>query len=200
MNRKILNLNWFLAAALALVLAGCDSAAKFNNTDITGSALTADNFKLKDLSGKERTMDSYEGQVVAMFFGYTNCPDACPITLQQLAAVKQELTAKADGLQVLFVSVDPERDTPELLRQYVPQFHPSFNALTGSMEELKPLLEGMRVYHAKSGDTESDNYLVDHSSSVYIFDKNGNPRLFVRHNSDPEPLAQDILTLINEST
>lgn len=194
-NLKGLNFIGLILAAL--FLSACDQAPKFNNTDVTGSALVAP-FELKDLSGATRTMESYQGKVVAMFFGYTNCPDVCPITLQQLAAVKQDLGDDSDKLQVLFVSVDPERDTPELLREYVPQFDPSFDALTGSIEELTPLLKGLRVYHAKVDSDNPQSYLMDHSSSIYVFDPNGNVRLLVRHNSDTAPLAQDIKTLLSE--
>lgn len=197
MLNRFKNLNVIGLVAAALFLTACDQAAKFNNTDVTGSALVAP-FELKDLSGTTRTMQSYQGKVVAMFFGYTNCPDVCPVTLQQLAAVKQQLGDDSDKLQVLFVSVDPQRDTPELLREYVPQFDPSFDALTGSIEELTPLLEGLRVYHAKVDSDDPKAYLMDHSSSVYVFDQNGNVRLLVRHNSDIEPLAKDIKTLLSE--
>lgn len=193
---KVLNVVWLMATGL--LLSACDQAPKFNNTDVTGSALVAP-FELKDLSGTTRTLDSYRGKVVALFFGYTHCPDVCPITLQQLAAVKQELGDEGDQFQVLFVSVDPERDTPDLLRQYVPQFDPSFDALTGSIGELTPLLKGLRVYHAKVDSSDNpQNYLMDHSSSVYVFDQDGNVRLLVRHNSDTEPLVKDIKTLLSE--
>lgn len=181
---------------VAFVLSGCQKQS-FHNTDITGSALEAP-FKLTDLSGQARTLESYRGKVLVMFFGYTHCPDVCPITLQQLAEVKSNLGNDAEKLEVVFVSVDPERDTPELLKNYVPQFDPDFNALTGPMSELKPLLEGMRVYHAKAdAGTDSENYLVDHSTSSYVFDPKGNLRLLVRHNSDTEKLTEDIQTLIH---
>lgn len=179
-------------------LAACNvGPANFINTDITGSALVA-NFKLKDLSGTERTMESYKGKVVAMFFGYTHCPDVCPITMQQWSEVKAKLGEKGDNLQVLFVSVDPERDTPELLKKYVPQFNPTFDALTAeSFEELKPLLSGLRVYAAKVEGSSPDNYLMDHTSASYVFDQQGRARLLVRHNADSAPVVSDVEQILD---
>ncbi len=185
-------------ASAAILLAACNvGPANFTNTDITGSSLEA-NFKLKDLSGTERTMESYRGKVVAMFFGYTHCPDVCPITMQQWNEVKTKLGKKGENLQVLFVSVDPERDTPELLRQYVPQFNPSFDALTvASFDELKPLLAGLRVYAAKVEGKTPDNYLVDHTSASYVFDQQGRVRLLVRHNADSLPVLADVEQILD---
>jgi len=186
---------WVRGAALGVVvlLAACNMGpAAFVNTDITGSSLVAD-FKLKDLSGTERTMESYKGQVVAMFFGYTHCPDVCPITMQQWNEVKAKLGEKGDKLQVLFVSIDPERDTPELLRKYVPQFNPSFDALTASsLDELKPLLTGLRVFAGKVEGSSPENYLMDHTSASYVFDQQGRARLLVRHNADSAPVVSDV--------
>lgn len=185
-----------VSLAAAVSVAACNAQPQFINTDITGSSLTAP-FTLKDLSGATVTMDSYKGKVVAMFFGYTNCPDVCPITLQQWAAVKQELGDKAKDLQVLFVSVDPERDTPELLAKYVPQFDPTFNALIGTTEEIKPLLAGLRVYSAKVEGKNKSNYLMDHTASSYVFDQQGRVRLLVRHNADAKPVIQDVGKLLD---
>ena len=185
-----------LLAGCFFALAGCDNSAKFVNTDITGSSLLAP-FKLKDLSGTSRTLDSYKGKVVALFFGYTDCPDVCPVTLQQWAQVKQRLGKKADNLQVLFVSVDPERDTPELLGKYVPQFDKSFDALIGTKAELKPLLAGLRVYAEKVKSDTPGRYLIDHTAASYVFDQQGRLRLLVRHNADVGPLVGDIEQLLD---
>jgi protein SCO1 len=186
------------ALGAVVLLAACNTGpAQFVNTDITGSSLVA-NFKLKDLSGTERTMESYKGKVVAMFFGYTHCPDVCPITMQQWSEVKTKLGEKGDNLQVLFVSVDPERDTPELLRSYVPQFNPTFDALTAeSSEELKPLLSGLRVFAGKVEGSSPDNYLMDHTSASYVFDQQGRARLLVRHNADSEPVVNDVEQILD---
>lgn len=186
------------ALATVMLLAACNvGPASFINTDITGSALVA-NFKLKDLSGTERTMESYKGKVVAMFFGYTHCPDVCPITMQQWNEVKAKLGGKGDNLQVLFVSIDPERDTPELLRKYVPQFNPSFDALTASsLDELKPLLTGLRVFAGKVEGSSPENYLMDHTSASYVFDQQGRARLLVRHNADSAPVVSDVEQILD---
>lgn len=187
-----------VALATVFLLVACNMGpASFVNTDITGSALVA-NFKLKDLSGTERTMESYKGKVVAMFFGYTHCPDVCPITMQQWSEVKKNLGEKGKDLQVLFVSVDPERDTPELLRNYVPMFDPDFNALTAdSADDLKPLLAGLRVYAAKVEGSKPDQYLMDHTSASYVFDQQGLARLLVRHNADSAPVLSDVEQIID---
>lgn len=186
------------AMAAVMLLAACNvGPATFINTDITGSALVA-NFKLKDLSGTERTMESYKGKVVAMFFGYTHCPDVCPITMQQWNEVKAKLGDKGDNLQVLFVSIDPERDTPELLKKYVPQFNPSFDALTAaSLDELKPLLTGLRVFAGKVEGSSPENYLMDHTSASYVFDQQGRARLLVRHNADSAPVVSDVEQILD---
>ncbi|MFN7477059.1 MAG: SCO family protein [Burkholderiales bacterium] len=184
-------------SAVGLLAACSTGPASFINTDITGSALVA-NFKLKDLSGTERTMESYKGKVVAMFFGYTHCPDVCPITMQQWNEVKAKLGDKGDNLQVLFVSVDPERDTPELLKKYVPQFNPSFDALTASSsEELKPLLAGLRVYAGKVEGSSPGSYLMDHTSASYVFDQQGRARLLIRHNADSAPVVSDVEQILD---
>lgn len=188
---------WFALGAVALLSACSTGPANFINTDITGSALVA-NFKLKDLSGTERTMESYKGKVVAMFFGYTHCPDVCPITMQQWSEVKAKLGEKGDNLQVLFVSVDPERDTPELLRGYVPQFNPTFDALTAaSLEDLNPLLAGLRVYAGKVEGSSPDNYLMDHTAASYVFDQQGRARLLIRHNADSAPVVSDVEQILD---
>ncbi len=185
----------------ALLLVAChngNGVAVFTNTDITGSDLVA-NFKLKDLSGTERTMESYKGKVVALFFGYTHCPDVCPTTLQYWSEVKARLADKGKNLQVLFVSVDPERDTPELLRKYVPQFNSTFNALTAqSADELKPLLAGLHIFAAKTQVNGSQNYLMDHTSATYVFDQQGRPRLLVRLQTDHAAVVDDIKQILAE--
>lgn len=187
-----------LLVSSAVLLGACSGGpAKFVNTDITGSSLKAD-FKLKDLSGTERTMESYRGKVVAMFFGYTHCPDVCPITMQQWSEVKAQLGEKGDDLQVLFVSVDPERDTPELLANYVPRFNPTFDALTAeSFDDLKPLLSGLKVYAAKVDGSRPDQYLMDHTSASYVFDQQGQPRLLIRHNADSAPVVNDVEQILD---
>lgn len=197
--KKVLH-SGFLGLVLAtglggVLLQGCDYKPKFTNTDITGSALTAP-FQLKDLSGEMRTLDSYKGKVVAMFFGYTHCPDVCPVTMQQWSQIRQALGQEGKDLQVIFVSVDPKRDTPELLRSYVPKFDSSFQALTGSEEELQPLLKGLRVFSQKVEGKVEGQYLMDHSTTSYVFDKTGTLRLLVRHNADIEPVVKDIKQLL----
>ncbi|HEY1057203.1 MAG TPA: SCO family protein [Limnobacter sp.] len=186
-----------LALGLGMgVLSACNvGPAKFVNTDITGSSLVAP-FKLKDLQGETRTLESYKGKVVAMFFGYTHCPDVCPTTMQQWNEVKAKLGEKGKNLQVIFVTVDPERDTPELLAKYVPQFNPDFQALWGTPEDLKPLLAGLRVY-AQKVEQPDGSYLMDHTAASYVFDQQGRARLLIRHNADPVPVVEDVAQILD---
>ncbi|NJM32615.1 MAG: SCO family protein, partial [Limnobacter sp.] len=156
-------------------------------------------FTLQNLAGKTVTLHDYQGKVVALFFGYTHCPDVCPVTLQQWAAIKEQLGEQGKRLQVLFVSVDPQRDTPELLRAYVPQFDPDFDALTGSEQALQPLLKGLKVVSEKVEGSSPANYLMNHSSSVYVFDTHGRLRLLVRYNAELQPVVRDIQTLIDQA-
>lgn len=190
------SMGWLLSTLFVLTaLTACDVRPRFINTDLTGSALEAP-FQLKDLNGEVRTLASYKGQVVAMFFGYTHCPDVCPTTLSQWAQVKQQLGSDAKDLQVIFVSVDQARDTPELLKAYVPKFDSSFQALTGTDDELKPLLAGLRVFAQKVEGKTPGQYLMDHTASSYVFDKTGTLRLLIRHNTDPAPIVKDIKKLL----
>lgn len=180
---------------LAGLSACSERPVRFTNTDITGSALVA-RFSLKDLQGETRTLDSYKGKVVAMFFGYTHCPDVCPITLQQWAQVKSELGELGNNLQVIFVTVDPERDTPDLLAKYVPRFDPTFQALHGTQDDLKPLLAGLKVYAQKVENSKGEGYLMDHTAASFVFDQQGRTRLLVRHNADIKPVVADVRQIL----
>ncbi|MES2017774.1 MAG: SCO family protein [Pseudomonadota bacterium] len=184
--------------ALALLLAACNKApATFNGVDITGADYAKD-FKLTDHTGKPRTLADFKGKVVFLFFGYTQCPDVCPTTMTQMAAVLQALGPQADQVQVLFVTVDPERDTQELLAQYVPAFHPSFIGLRGDAAATAATAKEFKVFYAKSAGTTPDNYSVDHTYGSYVFDRTGKIRLFVRNDGKgPANIVHDIKLLLN---
>ena len=186
--------------ALALLLLGCDKVSNkpvtFNNVDITGADYAKD-FKLADHTGKLRTLADFKGKVVFLFFGYTQCPDVCPTTMAEMAAVMQALGPQAAQVQVLFVTVDPERDTQELLAQYVPAFHPSFIGLRGDAATTAATAKEFKVFYAKSAGTTPDNYSVDHTYGSYVFDRSGKIRLFVRHGKGPAPIIHDIKLLLN---
>lgn len=192
---------WLAAAALGGLLAGCDQplssppAAAFKGIDIAGAPYGR-GFALTDFNGQSRTLADYSGRVVMLYFGFVQCPDVCPTALTRAAAVKQQLGADAAQLQVIFVTVDPERDTPELLRDYMAAFDPSFMALTGSPEQIKAVADEFRVYYKKvpTGST----YTMDHTALSYLFDREGHIRVVLRHEQTADDYTADIRQLLAE--
>jgi protein SCO1/2 len=192
-----------LAAALAaamLLASGCDRVASvktpFQAIDVTGSPMGRE-FRLADHNGKERTLADFRGKVVVMAFGFTQCPDVCPTTLSNLAAAMKQLGADASQVQVLFVSVDPKRDTPELLRQYVPAFDPSFLGMTGDAAAVTKTAKDFNMYVAERPGKTADTYTIDHSTQMYAFDREGRVRLVIPHASAPSAVASDLRILLN---
>jgi protein SCO1/2 len=185
----------------SLVLPGCSDSAKpaFASIDITG-ANYATNFELTDHNGKLRHLEDFSGKVVVMFFGYTQCPDVCPTTMADLAQVKRALGKDGDRLQGLFVTVDPQRDTPQVLKAYMENFDPTFLALYASPEKLVELAKTYKVYFKKVEGSTATSYTVDHSAGSYVYDTKGRLRLFTRYGSGPKLLAQDIALLLKESS
>jgi len=185
-------------AALTLALAGCGgSGPAFKSADITGADYGKD-FALTDHTGKARTLGDFRGKVVVMFFGFTRCPDVCPITLAELKAVKEQLGEEGKRLQVLFVTVDPERDTQKLLADYVPAFESSFLGLYGNMAATAKVAKDFRVFYQKSPGKTPESYTVDHTAGSYVFDPQGRLRLFARHGSAVN-LVDDIRILLSTS-
>jgi len=183
---------------LTLALAGCSgSGPSFKSTDITGADYGKD-FALTDHTGKPRTLGDFRGKVVVMFFGFTRCPDVCPVTLAELKAVKEQLGEDGKRLQVLFVTVDPERDTQKLLADYVPAFDPSFLGLFGDTAATSKVAKDFRVFYQKAPGKTPDSYTVDHTAGSYIFDPQSRLRLFARHGSAAN-LVADIMTLLRTS-
>jgi protein SCO1/2 len=185
-----------------LVFVACDnktstSKVSFVNTDITGSDIGRD-FELTDHTGKRRTLADYRGKVVALFFGFAQCPDVCPTTLSDLAQVKKDLGADGDKFQVLFITLDPERDTQEVLASFVPAFDPSFVALRGSREEINKVAKDFKVFAQKVAGKDSGNYTIDHTAATYVYDTQGRVRLFVRHGQTLSLIA-DVKQLIAEA-
>jgi len=184
--------------ALTLAFAGCDrSGPAFKNTDITGADYGKD-FVLTDHAGKTRKLADFRGKVVVMFFGFTRCPDVCPTTLAELKVVKERLGEDGNRLQVLFVTVDPERDTQKLLAEYVPAFDPSFLGLYGDMAATAKVAKDFRVFYQKAPGKTPDSYTVDHTAGSYVFDPQGRLRLFARY-GNVENLDADIRTLLRPS-
>ncbi len=183
----------------ALLLAACQKVVQappaFHAVDITGAPY-ASQFTLIDHHGRTRTLADFQGKVVFLFFGFTQCPDVCPTTLTKLAQVKQALGAKGERMQVLFVTIDPARDKPELLAQYVPAFDPSFIGLYGDADATAATAKEFKVFYAKSP-TAGGGYGMDHTAASYVFDPSGKIRLYVRDSATPEQITQDILRLLN---
>lgn len=186
-----------LASGLSFGLTACSSdKPSFHNTDVTGSGIAKDGFSLTDQDGKARTLADYRGKVAVVFFGFTHCPDVCPTTMVEMAEVMKLLGARADDVQVLFVTVDPERDTPELLRKYVPAFDPRFVGLWGDPDTIARTAKDFKVFYQKTQVSSSGSYSIDHTAGSYVFDRQGKVRLFVRHGGDVQALADDIGRLL----
>lgn len=181
----------------AVSLAACTDSApgpQFKSTDITGSSIGGD-FTMPDFTGKPRTLSEFRGKVVVLFFGFMQCPDVCPTTLSEAAVALKELGPKADDVQILFITVDPERDTPELLVRYVTAFHPKFLGLRGNQAELEQAAKLFKIYYAKNP-SPGGGYSMDHSAGQFVLDKQGRPRLLVQHGAGPTVLAHDLNQLL----
>ena len=188
-----------LMGAAACLLAACQPSPPppaFEATDITGAAFARD-FRLTDHNGRTRTLADFRGKVVAVFFGYTHCPDVCPTTLSDFAAALQQLGPQAERVQVIFVTVDPERDTPELLKAFVPAFNPAFLGMVADAETLRLLAKEYKVVYQKTSVKAADDYLIDHSAGTYVYDQKGNIRLLMPYGSSPEAIARDLRTLLS---
>lgn len=186
------------AALLVLSFVGCAPPQPgFKNTDLTGADCCKD-FRLTDHNGKVRTLADFRGKVVVMFFGYTQCPDVCPTTMMEMTAVLQQLGTDASRVQMLFVTVDPERDTRELLANYVPAFNPSFLGLYGDMETTARTAKEFRVFYQKQPGSTPSSYTVDHTAGSYVFDPQGRVRLFARYGDGGANLAADLRVLLKQ--
>ena len=197
-----------VVAATALWLAGCDrlpglggrgGAAKpaFKGIDITGAEYGRE-LSLTDPDGRRRTLADFKGKVTVLFFGYTQCPDVCPTTMAELAEVKRSLGTEGERVQGVFVTIDPERDTPELLKAYVSNFDPSFVALRGNADETKAAAREFKVFYAKVPGRTEGSYTMDHTAGSYVFDTQGRLRLFTRYGSGAQALADDLKLLLAE--
>jgi len=188
-----------LAAALACAaaLAGCDSAPRtpFKGIDVTGAALGGE-LRLTDHNGKPRTMADFRGKVVAITFGYTQCPDVCPTTLSDWNKALKLLGQDAGRVQMLFVTVDPKRDKPELLKEYVPAFNPTFLGLYGDEAATKKVEDEFKIY-AQEKPTTPGQYIMEHDARTYVFDGNGKVRLVEAPGTAPDAIASDLRLLLN---
>jgi protein SCO1/2 len=203
-TRRLLSRRALAGAALALTLApalmltGCQRQPEhppFKSVDITGADY-ARTLEMPDADGKLRKLSEFKGKLAVVFFGYTQCPDVCPTTLTHLQEVKQLLGPDGDKLQAIFVSVDPERDTPALLKAYVSAFDPGWIALRGSDEQTAVAAKEFKVFYRKAPGKTPESYTVDHTAASYVFDTTGRIRLYVRHSAQPAEIAADLKILL----
>ena len=164
-------------------------------TDISGADF-ANQLNLTNHLGQSVTLSSYQGKVVALFFGYTHCPDVCPTTLHDLASALKLLGDKAKDVQVLFVTLDPERDTQEVLAKFVPSFNPSFVGLYGTPQAVDETAKNFKIFYSKQNVAGKSGYLIDHSAGVYLYDKSGKIRVYVKFGQKPAEIANDIETIL----
>ena len=191
-------LTLLVGLVFAVTLTACEprvSKPAFHATDITGATFARD-FSLTDHNGQPRKLADFRGKLVALFFGYTHCPDVCPTTMTDLAAAMKLLGPEGNKVQVLFVTVDPARDTATLLRQFVPAFNPTFLGLRPTPEQLKLLAAEYKVVYQKNPGAGPANYLMDHSAGTYIYDPQGRLRLLIPYGTSAQLIARDFATLL----
>ena len=186
------------ACSLTLTLLACsDSKTAFTGIDITGADY-ATGFALTDHNGQARTLADFQGKAVVIFFGFTQCPDVCPTSMSEMAEAKRLLGSDGDRLQGLFVSIDPERDTPEIMREYMASFDPTFLALYAAPDELPAVAKSFRIYYKKVAGPTPTSYTMDHSAGSYVFDPKGRIRLYNRYGTGAQALANDVKSLLDE--
>ncbi len=183
--------------ASGLFVACSEPAAKFAAVDLTGADYAKD-FQLTDHNGQPRSLKDFAGKLVVVFFGYTQCPDVCPTSMAELAEVKKSLGADGDKLQGIFVTVDPARDTPEVLKAYMANFDPSFLALIPTPTQLAALAKDYKVYYKKVDGPTPTSYTMDHSAGSYVYDTQGRLRLYARYGGGAAALAGDLKLLLKQ--
>ena len=183
---------------ISQLVACSDGGMKFTAIDITGAEYARD-FALTDHNGQARTLKDFQGKVVMMFFGYTQCPDVCPTSMVEMAAIKKLLGKDGDRLQGLFVTIDPERDKAEMLKAYMENFDPTFLALLPAPDKLAALAKDYKVYYKKVDGPTPTSYTMDHTAGSYVYDTKGKLRLFTRYGTKPELTAADIQLLLKQA-
>jgi protein SCO1/2 len=188
-----------LIAFILVTLAACSkqepAPPSFQSIDITG-ATYAQRLELPDASGQPRSLAEFKGKVAIVFFGYTQCPDVCPTALAEIAELKQRLGPDGANVAPVFVTVDPERDTSEVLKAYVGTFGADFVALRGTLEQTQAAAKEFKVFFAKVPGKAPGSYTMDHTAGMYVFDRQGQVRLFVRYGAGVEPLVADVKVLL----
>ena len=199
MNRRhLLRASLLLAAGAGALTACTESKPQFAAVDLTGADYAKD-FQLPDHTGVMRSLKDFRGKLVVLFFGYTQCPDVCPTTMTELAQAKKALGADGDKVQGIFVTVDPERDTPEVLKGYMANFDPTFIALRGTPEQLAAMAKDFKVYYKRVDGKSPTTYTMDHSAASYVYDTQGRLRLYTRYGSGADALASDLRLLLKQA-
>jgi protein SCO1 len=185
-----------LFCAFFMLLAGCaEKKAEFRSIDITGADY-AKNFSLPDASGQTKTLADFKGKIAVVFFGFAQCPDVCPTTMAEIAEVKKSLGKDGEKVTAIFITVDPERDTPQVLKAYMESFDPSFTALRGSPEQVAQLAKDFKVYYKKVEGKTPTSYTYDHTAASFVFDAEGKLRLYTRYGMGAQALADDLKILL----
>jgi protein SCO1/2 len=186
-----------LTLAAPLLLAACarESKAQFKAVDITGADYARD-FPLPDTEGRMRSIKDFRGKAVVVFFGYTQCPDVCPTTMTEIAEAKKLLGAQGAKVEGVFITIDPERDQPQMLKAYVSNFGPDLVALRGTPEQTQVVAKDFKVFYRKAAGTTPANYSMEHSAASYVFDPEGKLRLYVRYGGGAQALADDLKLLL----
>lgn len=185
-------------SAIGFFSACTPKGPKFQGVDLTGAEYARD-LPLTDQYGKPRSLKDFAGKVVVVFFGYTQCPDVCPTSMSELAEVKRSLGAEGDRLQGIFVTVDPERDTPDMLKAYMANFDPSFIALRGTPEQLAAVAKDFKIYYKRVDGQTPTSYTMDHSAGSYVYDTKGRLRVYHRYGSGAQSLTADVRALLDEA-
>jgi len=192
-------MRWYL---LLLFLLGCAPDVSQTEPAFVGSVVTGmkvgSDVSLTGHDGKPRRLADFNGKVVALFFGYTHCPDVCPTTMAELNRAVKLLGARAKEVQVVFVTLDPERDTVEVLQHYVPYFNTDFIGLHGDAGTIKKLAQDFKVFYVKQASGSKDGYIIDHSAGVYVFDRKGDLRLYLNHGQSAKDIVHDLALLLDE--
>lgn len=195
-RRRFFRSSLACVAGAPVVMACTPAAPSFKSTDVTGATFAKD-LRLKDHLGNLRTLKDFKGKIITVFFGFTQCPDVCPTSMTTMAEVKRLLGPQGDRLQVLFITVDPERDTQSVLKAYMANFDPSFIALRPEPDQVQGVASDFKIYFQKVPGPTPTSYTMDHSAGKYIFDTEGRVRLFSAYGTDAATITSDIRTLLS---
>lgn len=197
-RRNFLRTLTLLPAGAALLAACSESKPQFKAIDLTGADYARE-LQLPDQDGNLRSLKDFRGKAVVLFFGYTQCPDVCPTTLSEIAEAKRLLGPEGGRVQGIFVTLDPERDTPQVLKAYVANFDPTFVALRGTPEQVAAVAKDFKIFYRKVEGKTPRTYTLDHSAASYVYDPAGRLRLYTRYGTGPEALASDLKLLLKEA-